>query len=128
VKTVDKNGRTIYKKRKDFRVTGVGKIIRRISLDELPQLVNVLKGDMSIVGPRPEVIRVVRDEYENWQYRRFSVPQGITGWWQVNGRSETPCYQSTDQDIYYIDNYSIGLDIKIILMTFPALLRGRGAF
>lgn len=128
VKTVDQYGRMVYKTRNDVRVTWVGRILRRSSLDELPQLLNVLKGDMTIVGPRPEVIHVVRDEYEDWQYRRFSVPQGITGWWQVNGRSETPCYQSTDQDIYYIENYSLRLDLKIILMTFPALFKGTGAF
>ncbi|MEO1290349.1 MAG: sugar transferase [Chloroflexota bacterium] len=128
VKTVDEHGKTIYKKPNDWRVTRVGKMIRRTSLDELPQLINVLLGDMSIVGPRPEVVRIVQDEYEDWQYRRFAVPQGITGWWQVNGRSESPCYLSTDLDIYYIENYSFALDIKIIMMTFPALLKGKGAF
>src|SRR5690606_38967470 len=101
---------------------------RKTSLDELPQLINILRGDMSIVGPRPEVRKIVENEYEAWQFERMRVPQGLTGWWQVNGRSETECYQATEKDIYYIENHSIWLDIKIILMTVPALLKGRGAF
>ncbi len=128
VKIVDEHGNTIHKVKNDFRVTRIGKIIRKTSLDELPQLLNVIRGDMSLVGPRPEVLKIVREEYQPWQYQRFLVPQGITGWWQVNGRSDNPCHLSTDQDLYYIENYSFWLDIKVLLMTVPALLRGKGAF
>lgn len=128
VKQVDSQGNTIHKVRNDFRVTRVGKIIRKTSLDELPQLINVIRGDMSLVGPRPEVLRIVDEEYDAWQYERFTVLQGITGWWQVTGRSDNPCHLSTDKDIYYIRNYSLWLDIKILFMTVPALLKGKGAF
>lgn len=125
--TVDDAGNTIHKRANDVRVTRIGKIIRKTSLDELPQLINVLKGDMSLVGPRPELPWLVA-EYQDWQYQRFNVPQGITGWWQVTGRSDKPCHLNTDQDVYYIANYSFWLDIKILLMTIPAVIRGKGAF
>jgi exopolysaccharide biosynthesis polyprenyl glycosylphosphotransferase len=127
VNATDAEGNTIHKRRNDPRVTKIGKIIRKTSLDELPQLINVIKGDMSLVGPRPELPWLVA-QYEPWQYRRFDVPQGITGWWQVNGRSDKPCHLNTDQDLYYIQHYSFWLDIKILLMTIPALLKGKGAF
>ena len=116
-----------HKRPNDPRITRIGKLIRKTSLDELPQLFNVLRGDMSIVGPRPELIRLV-DEYEPWQDQRFVVKQGITGWWQVNGRSKTPCHFSTHQDVKYINNYSFLLDMQILLMTIPSLLKGKGAF
>lgn len=128
IKEYDDDGNTIYKRPNDMRVTRVGKFIRKTSLDELPQLLNVIRGDMSIVGPRPEVSRIVEKEYAAWQHERFNVPQGITGWWQVTSRSEKECYKATDKDIYYVRNYSLWLDIKIILMTVPALLKGKGAF
>ena len=118
---------TNHKRPNDPRVTRVGKFIRKTSLDELPQIFNVLRGDMSIVGPRPEILRLV-NQYEPWQDKRFVMTQGITGWWQVNGRSENPCHLSTHQDIEYINNFSFLLDIRIILMTVPALLKGKGAF
>jgi len=127
-KKVADDGTITYKDRNDFRVTRIGKFIRKTSLDELPQLLNVIRGDMSIVGPRPEVTDIVEEQYAAWQHERFNVPQGITGWWQVNSRSETECYKATDQDIYYVRNYSFWLDVKIILMTIPALLKGKGAF
>jgi lipopolysaccharide/colanic/teichoic acid biosynthesis glycosyltransferase len=79
------------------------------------------------VGPRPELPWLV-EKYEPWQRKRFAVPQGITGWWQVNGRSDNPMHLNTDQDLYYIQNYSIWLDIQIILRTFGVVLRGRGAY
>ena len=116
-----------HKHRNDPRVTFVGKFIRKTSLDELPQLFNVLRGDMSIVGPRPELERLVK-EYEPWQFIRFNVQQGITGWWQVTGRSENLCHRSTHQDIEYINNYSLLFDLQIMIMTLPAVLKGRGAF
>jgi lipopolysaccharide/colanic/teichoic acid biosynthesis glycosyltransferase len=128
VNVTDENGNTIHKRRNDPRVTRVGRIIRKTSLDELPQLINVLNGTMSIVGPRPELPWIVNEQYQKWQYRRFAVPQGITGWWQVNGRSEKPMHLNTDEDLYYIQNYSFWLDMDIILKTVPALIRGKGAF
>jgi exopolysaccharide biosynthesis polyprenyl glycosylphosphotransferase len=127
VNRADANGHIIHKSAADPRVTRIGRWIRRTSVDELPQLINVLKGDMSLVGPRPELPWLV-EKYEPWQRKRFAVPQGITGWWQVNGRSDNPMHLNTDQDLYYIQNYSIWLDIQIILRTFGVVLRGRGAY
>jgi exopolysaccharide biosynthesis polyprenyl glycosylphosphotransferase len=121
------DGKTLHKHKDDSRVTRIGKIIRKTSLDELPQLFNILLGDMSIVGPRPELPWLV-EQYETWQRERFLVPQGLTGWWQVTGRSEKPCHLSTEDDLHYIHHYSLWLDIKIILMTIPAMLKGKGAF
>jgi len=117
----------IHKRPDDPRVTKVGHFLRRYSLDELPQLVNVLKGDMSLVGPRPEMPWLV-DRYESWQRKRFAVPQGITGWWQINGRSDKPMHLNPEDDLYYVYNYSLGLDIQILLRTPLAVLRGVGAF
>jgi exopolysaccharide biosynthesis polyprenyl glycosylphosphotransferase len=123
----DSHGNIIHKKPNDPRVTRVGQFLRRTSLDELPQLFNVLKGEMSLVGPRPEMPWLAKD-YQPWQRQRFTVPQGVTGWWQVTGRSEKPMHLSTDDDLYYINNYSFWLDLKIMLLTIPALLNGKGAF
>jgi len=128
IKILGDDNKPIYKRRDDPRITRIGKFIRATSLDELPQLLNILRGEMSIVGPRPEVLKIVENEYEPWQYERLRVPQGLTGWWQVNGRSEKECFRSTQDDIYYIEHYSFWLDVKIILMTIPALLKGKGAF
>jgi exopolysaccharide biosynthesis polyprenyl glycosylphosphotransferase len=124
---VDEEGHIIHKVKDDPRVTRVGRLIRRWSLDELPQFFNVLKGDISLVGPRPEMPWLV-DEYAPWQRKRFAVPQGITGWWQVNGRSDKAMHLHTDEDLYYIQNYSLWLDIFILLKTPWAVLRGKGAF
>lgn len=117
----------VYKRSDDPRVTRVGRFLRRTSLDELPQLWNVVKGEMSLVGPRPELPQLV-ERYALWQRKRFAVPQGMTGWWQVNGRSDKPMHLHTEDDLYYVQNYSIGLDLLILLRTFWAVLSGRGAY
>lgn len=117
----------LHKRIDDPRVTPVGRFLRRTSLDELPQLINVFKGEMSLVGPRPELPELV-ERYQLWQRKRFAVPQGMTGWWQVNGRSDKPMHLHTEDDLYYVQNYSIGLDLLILLKTFWTVLSGRGAF
>lgn len=115
------------KMRDDPRVTRLGRVLRRLSIDELPQLLNVLRGDMSLVGPRPELPERVR-QYESWQFQRLSVPQGVTGWWQVTGRSDRPMHRNTEADIYYVQKRSIGLDLVILLRTVWVVLSGRGAY
>jgi exopolysaccharide biosynthesis polyprenyl glycosylphosphotransferase len=128
IESVDENGRIFQDKTKDDpRVTRVGRFLRRTSLDELPQLFNVLKGDMSIVGPRPELPYLVA-QYEVWQHSRFSVPQGMTGWWQVNGRSDKPMQQNTEDDIYYVQHYSILLDLLILIKTIWVVIVRKGAY
>jgi exopolysaccharide biosynthesis polyprenyl glycosylphosphotransferase len=121
------DGRIIHKKQDDPRVTRVGRFIRATSLDELPQLLNVLKGEMSLVGPRPELPWLV-EQYEPWQCKRFAVPQGITGWWQVNGRADKLMHEHTEEDLYYIQNYSLLLDIQILSRTLGTVLKRSGAF
>jgi len=115
------------KQREDPRVTRVGRVIRRSSLDELPQLLNVLAGEMSLVGPRPE-LPVIVEQYEPWQRKRFNVPPGMTGWWQINGRSDLSMHQNTEIDLFYVQNYSILLDVQILFRTLGAVIRGRGAY
>lgn len=127
VNQTDANGNVIHKTANDPRVTRIGQFIRRTSIDELPQLINVLRGDMSLVGPRPELPWLVA-KYEPWQRKRFAVPQGITGWWQVNGRSDNLMHLHTDQDLYYIQNYSLWLDLQILWRTLTIVLRGKGAY
>ena len=111
----------------DSRITKIGKILRKTSLDELPQLINVLKGDMSIVGPRPEMPFIV-ENYSSWQKRRLSVKPGITGLWQILGRKDIPLSDNLEYDFYYINNQSILLDIIILIKTIPNVLFGKGAF
>jgi exopolysaccharide biosynthesis polyprenyl glycosylphosphotransferase len=127
VERTDEDGNIIHKVRNDPRVTRAGRFLRRFSLDELPQLFNVFVGKMSLVGPRPELPYLV-DQYEPWQRKRFAVPQGLTGWWQIHGRSDKPMHLNTEEDLYYIQNYSMWLDLKILLQTFWWILGGKGAF
>ncbi len=117
----------LFKIKEDPRITRVGKWIRRFSLDELPQIFNVIRGEMSLVGPRPPIPEEV-EEYRQWQKQRLQAKPGITGLWQVNGRSNIPYDEMLKFDLYYIENWSLWLDIKIILRTFSAVLSGHGAY
>ncbi len=121
------DGKLIHKKQDDPRITALGRFLRRSSMDELPQFFNILKGEMSMVGPRPELPYIV-ERYEPWQRRRLSVPPGLTGWWQISGRSDKPMHLHTEDDLYYIQNYSLLLDLHIIVKTLGEVMRGRGAF
>ena len=116
-----------HKRRSDPRVTRVGRLLRRYSLDELPQLFNVFLGEMSLVGPRPELPWLVA-KYDSWQRQRLAVPQGMTGWWQVTGRSDKPMHLHTDEDLYYVYNYSLWLDLQILAKTIRVVVKGKGAF
>lgn len=107
------------------RITKAGKIIRRLSIDELPQLLNVLKGDMSLIGPRPLLFKYI-PLYSEEQLRRHDVRPGITGWAQVNGRNSISWKQKFDFDIYYVDHLSLGLDIKILWLTFIKVVKTEG--
>lgn len=117
----------MFKIRCDPRVSPLGRILRRTSLDELPQLLNVLRGDMSLVGPRPAIPSEV-SQYNERQLRRLGVKPGLTGLWQVSGRSLLSYSDWVDLDLRYIDHWSFGLDLKILFKTIPAVLSGRGAW
>jgi exopolysaccharide biosynthesis polyprenyl glycosylphosphotransferase len=117
----------IFKMRRDPRVTRVGRILRRYSLDELPQLMNVLRGEMSLVGPRPPLPAEV-SKYEDWQMARLRARPGMTGLWQVSGRSEVPFNDMVRLDIHYVRNWSFGLDLEIMLRTIPAVIANKGAY
>ena len=117
----------IFKIREDPRLTRVGRLIRRLSLDELPQLYNVLLGDMSLVGPRPPIREEV-EQYQAWHRQRLLVRGGITGLWQVSGRSDLTFDEQALLDIYYIENWSLSLDLRILIQTIPYTLFGRGAY
>ena len=117
----------LFKIRSDPRITRVGRVLRRLSLDELPQLINVLVGDMSLVGPRPALPREV-NAYSDWHHRRLEVTPGITGLWQVSGRSHLTFDEMVLLDIYYAENWSIGLDLLVLLRTIPKVISGEGAY
>lgn len=123
----DSGGYLFHKRRSDPRVTPIGQFLRRYSLDELPQLLNVLLGEMSLVGPRPELPGVV-GRYQPWQRRRLTVPPGLTGWWQITCRADQAMDQHTEIDLFYVDHYSLWMDIRILAQTPWSVLVGRGAY
>jgi exopolysaccharide biosynthesis polyprenyl glycosylphosphotransferase len=120
-------GGPVFKIKNDPRRTRIGGFLRRTSIDELPQLFNVLKGDMSLVGPRPLPVRDYEGFNKDWQRRRFSIRPGITCLWQVNGRSTIPFEKWMQLDLQYVDEWSFWLDLKILARTVPAVLKGSGA-
>jgi lipopolysaccharide/colanic/teichoic acid biosynthesis glycosyltransferase len=115
----------LFKSLADPRITRVGRVLRKTSLDELPQLFNVIRGDMSLVGPRPTSIGLAT--YESWHTERLEVPPGISGIWQVRGRNETTFDERVRLDIEYIDNLSLGQDLRLIIRTLGVVLKGTGA-
>jgi len=121
------NGAKVYKLTRDPRVTWVGQFLRRTSLDELPQLFNVLRGEMSLVGPRPPLPYEL-EHYQDWHKRRLSIRPGITGLWQVSGRSSVPFDEMVLLDVYYIEHRSTLMDLRIMAKTLPVMFNGSGAY
>ncbi|MDD5109709.1 MAG: sugar transferase [Patescibacteria group bacterium] len=111
----------------DQRITRIGRILRRFSLDELPQFLNVVRGEMSLVGPRPEMPFIVQ-HYEEWQKRRLAVKPGLTGLWQILGRKDLPLHDNLEYDFYYVNNQSLLLDLEILVRTVPQIIFGKGAY
>jgi exopolysaccharide biosynthesis polyprenyl glycosylphosphotransferase len=127
VATMNESSGPLFKIRNDPRLTSVGRLIRRYSLDELPQLINILKGEMSLIGPRPNLPSEVA-HYQEWMKKRLSVSPGLTGLWQVSGRSDLTFDEMVLLDIYYVENWSLGIDLGILIRSVPAVLRARGAY
>jgi lipopolysaccharide/colanic/teichoic acid biosynthesis glycosyltransferase len=117
----------VYKLKRDPRVTSIGRFLRRTSLDELPQFINVLRGEMTLVGPRPPLTYELA-LYKEWHRSRLSVKPGLTGLWQVSGRSSVTFDEMVMLDIFYIDNWSLLLDLKIIMRTIPVMVFGYGGY
>jgi lipopolysaccharide/colanic/teichoic acid biosynthesis glycosyltransferase len=117
----------LFKMRDDPRITPVGRFLRRTSLDEFPQIINVLRGEMSLVGPRPPLPGEVA-QYEEWQKGRLAIKPGMTGLWQVRGRSNLNFDEGVLMDLYYIENWSLRLYFLILFRTIPAVLTNRGAY
>jgi len=120
--------RRTHKHPDDPRLTPAGRLLRRLSLDELPQLLNVLRGDMSMVGPRPELPMVVERHYEPWQHRRHAVKPGITGLWQISERGNGMMHEHVDVDLDYVDQVGLGTDLWIMARTLPAALSSRQGY
>ena len=116
----------VFKAKNDPRVTRIGRILRQCSIDEVPQFFNVLRGDMSLVGPRPPLPSEVK-KYQPWQRRRLAVKPGVTCLWQINGRNNIDFERWMELDLEYIDNWSLWLDARILARTLPAVIRGNGA-
>jgi exopolysaccharide biosynthesis polyprenyl glycosylphosphotransferase len=128
VEQLNQTGGPAFKLRNDPRITSVGRILRKLSIDELPQLINVLAGQMSLVGPRPLPLRDYANFSEDWHRRRFSVRPGISGLWQVSGRSDIAFQRWMELDMEYIDRWSFWLDLNILAKTIPAVISGQGAY
>jgi exopolysaccharide biosynthesis polyprenyl glycosylphosphotransferase len=122
-----RDDRVVFKLAEDPRITSVGRFLRKTSLDELPQFVNVLRGEMSLVGPRPPIDYEI-EHYQEWHKKRLLAKPGLTGLWQVSGRSTVPFDEMVMLDLYYYENWSLLLDLKIILRTVPVMLTGSGGF
>ncbi len=121
------NSSRIYKMTDDPRVTCVGRWLRKTSLDELPQLINIVKGEMSFVGPRPPIAYEL-EHYQQWHYERLKVTPGLTGLWQVSGRSNVPFDEMVRLDLHYINNWSLGMDLRILARTLPVVVQGTGGY
>lgn len=124
---VGRDRRINHKSENDPRLTTVGRFIRKWSLDELPQLWNVLRGNMSLVGPRPEMVQIV-DGYEPWQHARHQVKPGVTGLWQISARGDLPMHEATHIDLEYVESVTFMRDVRILLRTIPAALGDRTGY
>jgi len=125
--TLDEKAPSVYKLTNDPRITGVGNFLRKTSLDELPQFINILRGEMTIVGPRPP-LHYELEHYEEWHKLRLTVRPGLTGLWQVSGRSSVSFNEMVKLDLYYIEHWSLLMDLKIMLRTVPVMLFGSGGY
>jgi lipopolysaccharide/colanic/teichoic acid biosynthesis glycosyltransferase len=125
--SLDEKAPSVYKLTNDPRITSIGNFLRKTSLDELPQFINILKGEMTIVGPRPP-LQYELEYYEEWHKLRLEAKPGLTGLWQVSGRSSVPLDEMVKLDLYYIEHWTLLLDFKIMLRTIPVMLFGSGGY